>query len=153
MTSCEPAAHGLLGAIAALDQRFHSAASSTSPVGVVVAGEPDQRRVNAQRFRELAEGYRHREHQHHDELQRAAADHVQVEVRALSEHHLDDGAWRAILEKAAVAADRGDKEYLLLRFPNALCSDGGRAINAPLPDWQRTLRGEPAEVYLAGSMS
>ena len=40
------------------------------------------------------------------------------------------------------------KELLLLRFPHDLCSDGGRAINAPEPDWPSTLRGEAAEVYL-----
>jgi hypothetical protein len=36
----------------------------------------------------------------------------------------------------------------MLRFPSQLCSDGGRAINAPDPDWPKTLRGEAAELYL-----
>ena len=37
---------------------------------------------------------------------------------------------------------------MLLRFPSQLCSDGGRAINVPDPDWPKSLRGEPAELYL-----
>jgi hypothetical protein len=41
----------------------------------------------------------------------------------------------------------GEKELMLLRFQAALCTDRGRAINAPLPDWPGTLRGEAAEIY------
>ena len=37
---------------------------------------------------------------------------------------------------------------MLLRFPSALCSDGGRAINVFEPGWPATLSGEPAEIYL-----
>jgi hypothetical protein len=29
-----------------------------------------------------------------------------------------------------------------------LCTDHGRAINAPQQDWPKTLRGEAAEIYL-----
>ena len=36
----------------------------------------------------------------------------------------------------------------MLRFPAKLCSDNGRAINVPEPDWPATLRGEAAETYL-----
>src|ERR1700738_1442264 len=37
---------------------------------------------------------------------------------------------------------------MLLRFPADLCTDRGRSVHAPLPDWSQTLRGEPAEIYL-----
>jgi hypothetical protein len=37
---------------------------------------------------------------------------------------------------------------MLLRFPGELCSDGGRAVNVPDPNWPQTLRGEAAEMYL-----
>jgi hypothetical protein len=47
-----------------------------------------------------------------------------------------------------VAADKGQKDLLLLRFPCELCSDEGRAINSSLPEWPETLRGEAAEIYL-----
>ena len=53
-----------------------------------------------------------------------------------------------MLHKAREAAQHGQKEFMLLRFPHDLCSDGGRAVNVPEPDWPKTLRGEAAEVYL-----
>ena len=56
--------------------------------------------------------------------------------------------WSRLVHGAREAAERGETEFLLLRFPSQLCSDGGRAINAPDPDWPRTLRGEAAEMYL-----
>ena len=37
---------------------------------------------------------------------------------------------------------------LLLRFPSDLCSDRGRAINAPDASWPTTLRGVAAEFFL-----
>jgi hypothetical protein len=37
---------------------------------------------------------------------------------------------------------------MLPRFPNQLCSDGGRAVNGGEPDWPSTLRDEAAEIYL-----
>lgn len=36
---------------------------------------------------------------------------------------------------------------MLIRFPSQLCRDGGRAINAPDPNWPETLRGESADVF------
>ena len=49
---------------------------------------------------------------------------------------------------AREAAEHGEKEVMLLRVPSDLCTDQGRAINGPLPDWPKTLRGEAAEIYL-----
>lgn len=145
----ERPAHGLLDAIASLDQRFHPPATpAAAPAHVAAPGTPVVAAVSAQRFRELLAAYRQRESQHHEEARRAAALHLQDELKELIDHHVDDGYWQASLAKAVEAAEHGAKEYLLLRFPSALCSDGGRAINAPLPDWAKTLRGEAAEIYL-----
>jgi hypothetical protein len=76
-----------------------------------------------------------------EELQRQA-------VQQLIEHHVTEESWRGILQRMRHAAEHGDKESMLLRFSSKLCSDGGRAINAPEPNWPETLRGEPAEIYL-----
>jgi len=53
-----------------------------------------------------------------------------------------------LVQGAREAAEHGEKRLLLLRFPNELCSDGGRAINVSEPNWPSTLRGEAAEVFL-----
>lgn len=142
-----PPAHGLRAAIAALDQRFH-ASEQAAPPPVVAPATPINRAISAERFRALSEQYRHREAEHRDRQREAMASHLQTELKELTEHHIEDQAWQSTLAKAAEAAQHGEKEYLLLRFPGALCSDGGRAINAPSPDWPRTLRGEAAEIYL-----
>jgi hypothetical protein len=51
----------------------------------------------------------------------------------------------AIIERAA---NNGLTEVEVIRFPNALCTDRGRAINNGLePGWENTLTGEPKEMY------
>ena len=52
------------------------------------------------------------------------------------------------MHRACEAAQRGQKEAILDRFPSQLCVDGGRAINTEEHDWPATLRGRPAEMYL-----
>jgi hypothetical protein len=66
----------------------------------------------------------------------------------LIDQHIAAGNWNTIIHRAREAAEHGEKEIMLLRFPSDLCTDQGRAINAPLPDWPKTLRGEAAEIYL-----
>jgi hypothetical protein len=45
------------------------------------------------------------------------------------------------------AADRGQTEVQVYRFPNELCSDRGRRINNGEPDWEHTLEGRPKSAY------
>ncbi len=93
---------------------------------------------------------------HHKDVEREVHAHqhaVESEVRRrvirhLIDTHISDKGWHGLVHGAREAADRGETEYLLLRFPSQLCSDGGRAINAPDPEWPTTLRGEAAEIYL-----
>ena len=53
-----------------------------------------------------------------------------------------------MLQNARAAAESGKAEYMLLRFPNQLCIDSGRAITNAESGWPGTLRGEAAELYL-----
>lgn len=54
---------------------------------------------------------------------------------------------RPLLHKLRVAAEQGKNELLVMRFPNAMCSDGGRAINNTEADWPDTLTGRPRQAY------
>ncbi len=45
------------------------------------------------------------------------------------------------------AADNGLTEVLIVRFPNELCTDRGRAINQAEPGWEKTLTGLPKELF------
>jgi hypothetical protein len=45
------------------------------------------------------------------------------------------------------AAEAGQSEVQVYRFPNELCSDRGRRINNSEPDWEKTLEGRPKLAY------
>jgi hypothetical protein len=49
--------------------------------------------------------------------------------------------------KLRAAAERGQTELMVMRFPNALCTDHGRAINNSDPAWPDTLTGRPRQAY------
>jgi hypothetical protein len=49
--------------------------------------------------------------------------------------------------KLKAAAERGQTELMVMRFPNVLCSDKGRAINNAEPSWPETLTGRPRQAY------
>jgi hypothetical protein len=49
--------------------------------------------------------------------------------------------------KLRAAAERGETALMVIRFPNALCTDHGRAINNSDPDWPETLTGRPRQAY------
>ena len=52
-----------------------------------------------------------------------------------------------VMELVSRAAERGQTEVQVYRFPNSLCTDHGRRINNSLPDWQQTLEGRPKAGY------
>ncbi|EIM29413.1 hypothetical protein [Microvirga lotononidis] len=73
-------------------------------------------------------------------------------VKRLSEPlTLTPEALRDILQplkaKLRAAAERGQTELMVMRFPNALCTDHGRAINNADPAWPETLIGRPRQAY------
>jgi hypothetical protein len=45
------------------------------------------------------------------------------------------------------AAEQGQSEVQIYRFPNELCTDRGRAINNFEADWEKTLTGRPKLAY------
>jgi hypothetical protein len=45
------------------------------------------------------------------------------------------------------AANNGLTEVEIVRFPNELCTDRGRAINQGEAGWEKTLTGLPKELY------
>ncbi|HEY1431662.1 MAG TPA: CBS domain-containing protein [Stellaceae bacterium] len=108
----------------------------------------DDTRLLAADFRRLAADHENQELQHRREQRRVAAEGRRRRVAELIEHHISEESWRSLIHQARLAAERGEKEFQLLRFPSQLCGDGGRAINAGEPHWPATLRGEAAEIYL-----
>jgi hypothetical protein len=55
------------------------------------------------------------------------------------------------IKRAATVIERAVKngmiEVQVYRFPNAMCTDRGRAINQAEPGWENTLTGIPKEIF------
>ncbi|MFG1245170.1 hypothetical protein [Xanthobacter flavus] len=49
--------------------------------------------------------------------------------------------------KMRLAAQRGETEIMVMRFPNTLCTDKGRAINNAEDGWPDSLTGRPRQAY------
>lgn len=138
---------GIFGdALALLDKHFlHPDATAGTPPSVP---PPDEDGLSAKDFQGLVSDHEQQEAHHRLDARRAAAEQRRQRVASLIDHHVSDAYWRSLLHQAREAAEHGEKEFMLLRFPSQLCSDGGRAINVTEPGWPGTLRGEAAEVYL-----
>jgi len=59
----------------------------------------------------------------------------------------DEEALRRVAVIIERAVSNGLTEVQVYRFPNALCTDHGRAINQQEPGWEGTLTGLPKEMY------
>jgi uncharacterized membrane protein len=119
-------------------------------VAALVRGSPPAggEGLSANAFRGLAMAFKDAQMQHATDVETAAVIERRDRVKALIGQHIDDTKWRELLHQARQIAERGEKEYLLLRFPSELCTDGARAINnPPNPDWPSTLQGEAMELY------
>jgi hypothetical protein len=116
------------------------------PAGQVATPAPPPE-FSAEQFRDAVRAYIHQASERAAEAKRAADLDRKRQVDAVLETHVSAGLWRKLLDHADVAAKHGEKEYLLLRFPSDLCSDGGRMIDVAEPGWEQTLRGEAAEIY------
>ena len=142
----EPHAHhGLATLFEHIDAREH-AAEHPAPSPVHKSLSDGELTVND--FRHLVT--HHKDEVDHEKVheREVAADRRRHDLIRLINTHISDSGWNGLIHAAREAAERGETEFLLLRFPSDLCSDGGRAVNAPDPDWPRTLRGEAAEMYL-----
>jgi CBS domain-containing protein len=104
--------------------------------------------LDAAAFRTLVEDFQAGTAQQHDATRQAEAEQRQLLAKQLIDTHVSDEVWQGLLHQARQAAESGGKECMLLRFPNELCTDGGRAIDVAQDGWPATLRGEAAELYL-----
>ncbi len=137
----------IAGALDALDERFLHP-QRVEPPKPAAAPKPDDVRLDAAEFRSLVTNFEHKEERAREDERQAIAEQRRRRLAELIDEHISDERWRSLLHQARGAAERGDKEFMLLRFPSQLCSDSGRAINVTEPDWPSTLRGDAAEIYL-----
>jgi hypothetical protein len=58
-----------------------------------------------------------------------------------------DQLTQMVMQLVSQAAERGQSEVQVYRFPSDLCSDRGRRINNSEPGWEETLQGRPKLGY------
>jgi hypothetical protein len=104
--------------------------------------------ASADTFRSLVGHFEQDELARRAEARHNSAEKRQQEVHELIAARLSEDAWQRMLRESRLAAQKGEQEHLILRFPSELCTDLGRAINAPDPNWPATLRGVAAQVFM-----
>jgi CBS domain-containing protein len=139
-------ARALGDALAPLKWHFERPHHETEPRTTPMT-QPDEPSSGAADFRRLVLDFESKEAHRHEDLRHSAEEDQKHKAADLIGKHISEESWRNLIHGARTAAEQGQKEHQLLRFPSQLCSDGGRAINAPDPDWPATLRGEAAEVF------
>jgi CBS domain-containing protein len=107
----------LASAFTSLDERFvhrhHAATSATA----AAPSEPSIPGPKAADFRDLVAGFERKELQHRQAERRTAAEQRQRQVTELIDQHISDSGWRSLLHQARQAAEQGQSEFMLLRFP------------------------------------
>jgi hypothetical protein len=76
------------------------------------------------------------------------ADEAQDQVReAFMAREIHPEVFERVSKVVRAAAERGEREVLVLRFSSEYCTDGGRAINSFEPDWPKSLTGFAKVAY------
>jgi hypothetical protein len=76
------------------------------------------------------------------------ADEAQDQVReAFLSREIHPEVFERVSRVVKSAAERGEREVLVVRFSSEYCTDGGRAINSFEPDWPESLTGFGKRAY------
>jgi len=115
--------------------------STTPPAGTSSFSAGDLRRRMAEReAAKAAEAMRARKEQ--EEKQKAVMEEFQKPPA-----RTPDQLMAVLMQLVDRAAERGQSEVQIYRFPNSLCTDRGRKINNSEPEWDQTLEGRPRLGY------
>jgi hypothetical protein len=115
--------------------------SAPHPTGGSSFSATDLRRRMAEReAAKAAEEMRHMQEQ--EEKQKA----VMEEFRKAPDR-TPEQVMQLVTQLVDRAAERGQSEVQIYRFPNSLCTDRGRRINNAEPEWDKTLEGRPKLAY------
>jgi len=108
---------------------------TTQPTGPGIFSAADiKRRIAEREAAKIAEEARHMQEQKEKQKAVTAEFHKPPERTA-------DQLMQLVIGLVNTAAERGQSEVQVYRFPSALCSDGGRRINNSEPDWHESLEG------------
>lgn len=114
-------------------------AAAAAPAGIVSAADIKRRMAEIEAAKAAEEV---RRMQAQEEQQKAVMAEFHQPPERTPEQLL-----QLIMQLVARAAERGQTEVQVYRFPNTLCTDRGRRINNSEPDWPHTLEGRPKAGY------
>ena len=103
--------------------------------------------LSAEAFRDAVRACKAESRDDRQALKREAQLERQRQINELLGQHVSDAQWSGMLDRAKLAASGAEQEFMMLRFPSDLCSDGGRKIDVAEEGWEGTLRGEAAGLY------
>jgi len=103
--------------------------------------------LSAEAFRDAVRACKAESRDDRQALKREAQLERQRQINELLGQHVSDAQWSGMLDRAKLAASGAEQEFMMLRFPSDLCSDGGRKIDVAEEGWEGTLRGLAAELY------
>ena len=115
--------------------------SATQTTGSGIFSAADLKRRMAEREAAKAAEELRRMREHEDKQKAVMAEFHKPPDRT------PDQLMQLVMQLVDRAAERGQSEVQVYRFPNTLCSDGGRRINNSLPEWEKTLEGRPKLGY------
>jgi len=114
---------------------------TTQPTGAGIFSVADLKRRMAEReTAEAAKDVRHMQEQKEKQKAVIAEFHKPPSRNA-------DQLMELVMGLVNRAAERGESEVQVYRFPNEVCGDGGRRINNAEPDWPDSLEGRPKLAY------
>lgn len=137
---------GEAGLFEAIDASFAAGEAPATAAPVAPAPAPPTT-LTADDFRHAVELAKEHVEDERRAARREAQERHQHDVEVARDSHTSESAWRAILLNARHAAERGDTEVQILRFPREVCSDGGRAVDNVEDGWETTLHGEAADIF------
>jgi CBS domain-containing protein len=124
-----------------------NAGSGAARIAAPVPAPQTRRQFSASDFRARVSSFKAETVDHKEKERKAAELDRRRQVKALVDTHVNAQLWQDMLDHAKLCAASGETEYLMLRFPSDLCTDGGRRIDVAEEGWEETLRGEAADLY------
>jgi CBS domain-containing protein len=104
--------------------------------------------VTAEELQNLVAEFERNKSRMHSDAGKQAGEARKEQVKLLLKTPYTDHEFAHLMAQSREAARRGEASVPALVFPAALCTDGGRAINLPDPDWPATLQGKAADFFL-----
>ena len=119
-----------------------------SPAPAVTPVAAGTETISAAGLKNLVAEFERGKNSMREEIQRQGKEKRDQLVKSLLKSRFTDQEMAHLLNLAREAARRGEAGVPALTFPSGLCTDGGRAINLPDPDWPASLRGKAADFFL-----